>query len=264
DHLDLLPVLRYQRPMPSGRLHLYHLQDTHFNSRGNRVAGEALGQKIARVLAGGEAPQTVQHLSMPARGAERRADLQILNASPLPSAVELRLDMDDGAAVEVQLELDPEQVWTVHDIEATTGLEGNGRIAVRGPAHTVASLRLGGGEDRRESPPEARLSADRVAFFAFAGAGSSLTLVNDSGRDVSVGARLFGAGSRLKSSTLAAHSRLEIEDVARWFAVEDAPHGMLELWGDGEFTASLEHGGAASGAPEGRHVAPKIAPRHPL
>ncbi len=40
--LDLLPVLRAVPPLEDGRRHLYHLRDTHFNARGNRVAGEAL------------------------------------------------------------------------------------------------------------------------------------------------------------------------------------------------------------------------------
>ena len=31
-------------PSPSGRRQLYHLQDTHFNARGNRLAGEALAE----------------------------------------------------------------------------------------------------------------------------------------------------------------------------------------------------------------------------
>ena len=42
--LDLLPVLR-QQPGP-----LYHLHDTHLNSAGNRVAGEALAEFLLEVL----------------------------------------------------------------------------------------------------------------------------------------------------------------------------------------------------------------------
>lgn len=42
--LDLLPVLRAQPALADGRLHLYHLRDTHFNARGNRAAGEALAE----------------------------------------------------------------------------------------------------------------------------------------------------------------------------------------------------------------------------
>lgn len=40
--LDLLPILRAEPPGPDGNRHLYHLRDTHFNARGNRVAGEAI------------------------------------------------------------------------------------------------------------------------------------------------------------------------------------------------------------------------------
>lgn len=43
-YLDLLPVLRAQPPLEDGDRHLYHLQDTHFNARGNQVAGEALAR----------------------------------------------------------------------------------------------------------------------------------------------------------------------------------------------------------------------------
>lgn len=40
--LDLLPVLRAVAPSADGRRHLYHLRDTHWNRRGNEVAGRAL------------------------------------------------------------------------------------------------------------------------------------------------------------------------------------------------------------------------------
>lgn len=42
--LDLLPVLRAVEPDGSGARRLYHARDTHFNARGNRVAGEALAE----------------------------------------------------------------------------------------------------------------------------------------------------------------------------------------------------------------------------
>ena len=45
--LDLLPVLRAVEPLADGRRHLYHLRDTHWNARGNRVAGEALAAFLA-------------------------------------------------------------------------------------------------------------------------------------------------------------------------------------------------------------------------
>ena len=42
--LDLLPALRETPPMEDGRVHLYHLRDTHFNARGN--------ERVGRLLAG--------------------------------------------------------------------------------------------------------------------------------------------------------------------------------------------------------------------
>ena len=50
-HLDLLPILRAVEPLEDGRLHVYHLRDTHFNARGNRVVGEALAELAADLLA---------------------------------------------------------------------------------------------------------------------------------------------------------------------------------------------------------------------
>lgn len=44
--LDLLPVMRNVPPMEDGERHLYHLQDTHLNARGNRVVGEALADFV--------------------------------------------------------------------------------------------------------------------------------------------------------------------------------------------------------------------------
>ena len=40
--LDLLPIMRAVEPLEDGRRHVYHLQDTHFNARGNEVAGRAM------------------------------------------------------------------------------------------------------------------------------------------------------------------------------------------------------------------------------
>jgi hypothetical protein len=40
--LDLLPVMRAVEPLEDGRRHLYHLRDTHFNARGNRLVADAL------------------------------------------------------------------------------------------------------------------------------------------------------------------------------------------------------------------------------
>jgi len=48
--LDLLPVLRAQAPLEDGRLHLYHLRESHFNARGNAVTGRALAAFVEEVL----------------------------------------------------------------------------------------------------------------------------------------------------------------------------------------------------------------------
>jgi hypothetical protein len=50
EYLDLLPRLRASSPLTDGELHLYHRNDTHFNSRGNRVAGEALAEFLTARL----------------------------------------------------------------------------------------------------------------------------------------------------------------------------------------------------------------------
>jgi hypothetical protein len=49
--LDLLPALRAVPPMADGQRHLYHLQDTHFNVRGNQVAGEKLAEFLRPYVA---------------------------------------------------------------------------------------------------------------------------------------------------------------------------------------------------------------------
>ncbi len=48
--LDLYPLLRAVPPLGDGLRHVYHLRDTHFNARGNRVAGEALAELVAKLL----------------------------------------------------------------------------------------------------------------------------------------------------------------------------------------------------------------------
>lgn len=48
--LDLLPILRAEPPLEGGRRHLYHLRDTHFNARGNEVAGKALARFLAPLI----------------------------------------------------------------------------------------------------------------------------------------------------------------------------------------------------------------------
>jgi hypothetical protein len=47
-YLDLLPVLRGVRPLDDGEAHLYKLNDTHFNARGNAVVGRALADFLKR------------------------------------------------------------------------------------------------------------------------------------------------------------------------------------------------------------------------
>jgi len=49
--LDLLPVMRAVEPLADGKRHLYHLTDTHWNARGNAVAGEALARFVRALLA---------------------------------------------------------------------------------------------------------------------------------------------------------------------------------------------------------------------
>ena len=48
--LDLLPILRAQPALADGSRHLYHLRDTHWNARGNRVAGVALARFLREQL----------------------------------------------------------------------------------------------------------------------------------------------------------------------------------------------------------------------
>lgn len=47
-YVDLLPVFRAVPPMKDGLRHLYHKNDTHFNTRGNRTAGEALATFLTK------------------------------------------------------------------------------------------------------------------------------------------------------------------------------------------------------------------------
>ena len=46
--LDLLPVLRGVRPLEDGETHVFKLNDTHFNARGNAVVGRALADFLER------------------------------------------------------------------------------------------------------------------------------------------------------------------------------------------------------------------------
>lgn len=49
--LDLLPALRAVQPLEDGRRHVYHLRDSHFNARGQRVAGAELARFLAPLFA---------------------------------------------------------------------------------------------------------------------------------------------------------------------------------------------------------------------
>lgn len=46
--VDLLPRFREVVPGPDGRRRLYHLQDTHWNARGNELAGQVLAEHLGR------------------------------------------------------------------------------------------------------------------------------------------------------------------------------------------------------------------------
>jgi len=56
--LDLTPVLLAVQPMEDGNRHLYHLRDTHWNARGNAVAGKALASFLASRLTPADSPGT--------------------------------------------------------------------------------------------------------------------------------------------------------------------------------------------------------------
>ena len=49
-YVDLLPKLRRVPKLSDGKRHVYHLRDTHFNTRGNAVAGKALAKALADLL----------------------------------------------------------------------------------------------------------------------------------------------------------------------------------------------------------------------
>ena len=48
--IDLLPRLRELEPLRDGRIHAYHRNDTHFNRRGNEVAGIAIAEVLREPL----------------------------------------------------------------------------------------------------------------------------------------------------------------------------------------------------------------------
>lgn len=49
-YLDALETLRAAPPLPDGKRHVFHLRDTHYNARGNRIVGEAFGRWLSTVL----------------------------------------------------------------------------------------------------------------------------------------------------------------------------------------------------------------------
>lgn len=54
--LDLLPMLLAEEPLADGQRHLYHLRDSHFNARGNAIAGRALAKLIEAKLTEAQKP----------------------------------------------------------------------------------------------------------------------------------------------------------------------------------------------------------------
>ena len=50
-YLNLLPMLQEVEPLQDGKRHLYHLNDMHFNRRGNEVAGRELARFLKPILA---------------------------------------------------------------------------------------------------------------------------------------------------------------------------------------------------------------------
>ena len=83
--LDLLPLLRAVEPMEDGRRHLYHLRDTHFNARGNEVAGRALAGFVDSLLAADPGPLG-------------REGPQIATESPPVPSLPLLLNIGDSTA----------------------------------------------------------------------------------------------------------------------------------------------------------------------
>lgn len=57
DIVDLLPLLLAEEPLPDGQRHLYHLRDSHFNARGNAIAGRALAKLVEAKFTAGAKPE---------------------------------------------------------------------------------------------------------------------------------------------------------------------------------------------------------------
>lgn len=85
DIVDLLPLLLAEEPLPDGQRHLYHLRDSHFNARGNAIAGRALATLIEARLTEEEKPGVAMEASEDA-SSSRRNDLTQSVPAPEPSA----------------------------------------------------------------------------------------------------------------------------------------------------------------------------------
>jgi hypothetical protein len=67
-YLDLLPIFQEVPATADGNKHLYHFRDTHFNTRGNEKAGEALATFIDGLLKDAGASMTCGRHGHPDRG----------------------------------------------------------------------------------------------------------------------------------------------------------------------------------------------------
>ncbi|MBI4342462.1 MAG: hypothetical protein HY599_03735 [Candidatus Omnitrophica bacterium] len=84
--LDLLPILRAVPPLKDGRRHLYHLQDSHFNARGNEVAGRAIARFVASLLSTEPAPPG------------HKASQTVAESRPPAVSLPLHVDIGDSSA----------------------------------------------------------------------------------------------------------------------------------------------------------------------
>jgi hypothetical protein len=85
--LDLLPSLRSADPLSDGRRHVYHLQDTHLNARGNRIAGEAMAEFLNDLLIANELELPLAAMEADGRdaGAMQLRGTQTRYAKPSPA-----------------------------------------------------------------------------------------------------------------------------------------------------------------------------------
>jgi len=99
--LDLLPVLRAVEPFEDGWRHLYHLQDTHFNARGNEIAGRALAGFVERLLSEGSAvaePGRSSGGSAPVTPDPSSEGNAVVKLDPPMLSLPLDLDLGDAEA----------------------------------------------------------------------------------------------------------------------------------------------------------------------